>query len=222
MAAVTAAVIGAGTALYTTSQAKKQQKKAQNFAEKQMEQLDPFAEYRPAFAKQLMELKSPDPTKIQDTNLYKARLQAAERQLASQGYTGSGNALAAAAEVGGEVYQQELENYMKKIDQLSILSGAQGGQAARASGYGTAAGATGAANDNYLSGLAGVGNNLTNLASMFGRGGGGSTVSTAPAGGWGAFTPNTGGFGAGSGGGFNVGALGTGPSMGSTWNFGGG
>lgn len=191
MAAVTAAVVGAGTALYSANRAKSQQKDAQKFAREQMEQLDPFAEYRPEFAKQLSAL-SKDPSIIKDSASYKARLQAAERTIASQGYTGSGNALVAAAEAGAAAYQQEFDN-------LSMLSGATQGQGARASAYGTAAGAQSNANDNYLSSLAGVGNNLTNLASMFGNNSG--STATAPTGGWGAFTPNTGGFNAGVGGG---------------------
>lgn len=201
MGAVTAAVIGAGTALYSANRAKSQQKKAQDFAKEQMEGLDPFAEYRPEFAKQLTELAK-DPSKIKDSSVYKARLMAAERTMASQGYTGSGNALVAAADAGASAYQQEFEN-------LAALAGV-GNAGARASAYGTAAGAQGNANDNYLSAIGGVGNNLTNLASMFGSSGSGTT--SAGSGGWGAFTPNTGGF--------NTGTLG--PSNGSSWNFGGG
>lgn len=161
MAAVTAAVIGAGTAIYSSNQAKKQQKDAQNFAREQMGAMDPFAEYRPEAAARLQAL-SKDPSSIKNTASYKARLQAAERVMASQGYTGSGNALVAAADAGAAAYQQEFDN-------LAMMAGVSQGQGARASGYGTAAGANSNANDNYLSSLAGVGNNLTNLASMFNR-----------------------------------------------------
>lgn len=199
MGAVTAAVIGAGTALYSANRAKSQQKDAQKFAREQMEGLDPFAEYRPEYAQKLKEFAS-DPSKLKDSPVYAARLMAAERTMAAQGYTGSGNALVAAADAGAAAYQQEFEN-------LAMLSGAAQGQGARASAYGTAAGATSNASDNYLSSLAGVGNNLTNLASMFGNNTtanpnlntGMSSYFNQPVstGGtqWGAFTPNTGGFG---------------------------
>lgn len=197
MAAVTTAVVGLGTAVYTSSQAKKQQKRAQQMANEQMEALDPFAEHRPYYADKLKELAD-DPSKIKDFASYKARLQAAERTMASQGYTGSGNALVAAADAGAAAYQQEFDN-------LAMLSGAAQGQGARASAYGTAAGATSNANDNRLSSLAGIGNNLTNLVGMFGN--------SANSGGYnyGAFTPT---------GGFNQPSLG--PSNGTNWNFGGG
>lgn len=161
MGAVTSAVIGAGTALYTTNRAKKQQKDAQNFANEQMENLDPFAEYRPEYAKRLKELTN-DPSSIKDTATYKARLMAAERTMAAQGYTGSGNALVAAADAGAAAYQQEFDN-------LSMLSGAGQGQGARASAYGTAAGAMGNASDNYLSSLQGLGNSLIGLGGLFGK-----------------------------------------------------
>lgn len=160
MAAVTAAVIGAGTAMYASSQAKKQQKDAQKFATEQMGALDPFAEYRPEAAARLNAL-SKDPSSIKDSATYKARLQAAERTMAAQGYTGSGNALVAAADAGASAYQQEFDN-------LAMMSGAGQGQGARASAYDTASGANSNANDNYLSSVAGIGNNLTNLAGMFG------------------------------------------------------
>jgi hypothetical protein len=179
MAAVTAAVIGAGTAIYASNQAKKQQKDAQKFANEQMGALDPFAEYRPEAAARLNAL-SKDPSSIKDSATYKARLMAAERTMAAQGYTGSGNALVAAADAGASAYQQEFDN-------LAMMSGAAQGQAARSSAYGTAAGANSNANDNRLSSIAGIGNNLTNLAGMFGGaygGGGGSNVMTGGSGGF--------------------------------------
>lgn len=189
MAGITASVIGAATTVYSVKQAKKQQKEAQNFAQQQMEQMDPFAEHRGTYAARLNALAS-DPSSITDTPTYRARLQAAERIMAAQGYTGSGNALAAAADAGGAAYQQEIENLM-------ALSGAVQGLGARASGYGTAAGAMGNANDNYLSALSGLGNSLVGISGMFGNrntntGGGTAFGSTVYAGG----TPAYGGFNA--------------------------
>lgn len=190
MGAVTAAVIGAGASLYASNRASKQQDKAQDFAREQMENLDPFAEHRPYYAERLNELAK-DPSKIKDTATYKARLMGAERTMAAQGYTGSGNALVAAAEAGAAAYQQEFDN-------LSMLSGAGSGQSARAGAYGTAAGAMGNANDNYLSSLGGVANNLTNLASLFGNRSTGGTGSTTA---FGAGSYSGGTYGAG---GFNA------------------
>jgi hypothetical protein len=164
MAGITSAVIGAASTVYSVKQAKKQQKEAQRFAEEQMGAMDPFAEHRGTYADRLNALAS-DPSSIENTSLYRARLKAAERVMAAQGYTGSGNALAAAADAGGSVYQQELENLM-------ALSGAVQGLGARASAYGTAAGAAGNANDNYLGALSGLGNSIVGLGGMFGGGSG--------------------------------------------------
>jgi len=97
-------------------------------------------------------------------------MQAGQRQLAAQGYTGSGNALVEAAEASGQVYQQEFNN-------LAMLSGANANPGA---GFGNAmqglAGAQAnalnsrqAGNDQRLSGTTGVVNNLADLASSFNR-----------------------------------------------------
>jgi len=158
---VAGAVIGLATSVYSASQAKKQQKKAQQFAEQQMEQMDPFGKYRDQYAQRLNAFMS-DPSYLENTAAYKMRLQAANRSMAAQGYTGSGNGTMAAAEAASMAYQQEFDN-------LAMLSGATNGQSARASAYGTAAGAMSQANDNYLGGLAGVANNLTNTATIFGN-----------------------------------------------------
>src|SRR5690606_33120613 len=99
----------------------------------------------------------------------------AERVMAAQGYTGSGNALAAAADAGGAAYQQEFDN-------LAMLSGVGQGQGARASAYGTGSAAVGNANDSYLSGIAGIGNNLANLATVWqGRNMGAAQIPSANA-----------------------------------------
>lgn len=161
MGAIASAVIGAGTALYTTKQAKKQQKQAQQFAEEQMEGLDPFAEYRPEYADRLRKLTS-DPSSIEDSAVWRARLMAAERAMASSGYTGSGNALVAAADAGASAYQQEFDN-------LALLSGAALGQGARSSAYGTAAGAQAGTNANYLGSLQGLGNSIVGIGGLFGN-----------------------------------------------------
>lgn len=161
MGAITAAVIGAGTALYTTSQSKKQQNKAIAAQKEMVSSSDPFQQYRSGAASQLSALASGQ-TDLSTTASYKARLQAAERTLAAQGYTGSGNAAIAAADAGAAAYQQEFDN-------LSRLAGVDQGQGAAVGAYSAGNQAVGNANDNYLSGLAGVGNNLANVASMWGN-----------------------------------------------------
>src|SRR5690606_27456023 len=93
----------------------------------------------------------------------------------SQGYTGSGNAMVAAADAGAAAYQQEFEN-------LGMLSGALQGQSARASAYGTAAGAQESAAQNRLGAIQGVGNSIVGISGMFGNRGStptGATGSTA-------------------------------------------
>lgn len=201
MAAITAAVVGAGTAIYAAKKSSDQQKKAIKASEAAQAAADPFAQYRPEYAKKLSEL-SKNPDSIKDTATYKARLGAAERTMAAQGYTGSGNALAAAADAGAAAYQQEFDN-------LSMLSGAGVGVGTAAGVYGSAANSRSNANDNNLSAIAGVGNNIANIATIWGNRNTGGTAPTS----YGAFAPNAG---------FNVGAGSLGPSNGSSWNFGGG
>ena len=77
---------------------------------------DPYAPYRSAAASKLNSLMS-NPGDIQNLPEYKARMLAVSRTMAAQGYTGSGNALVAAANAGGTAYQQAFQN-------LSTLSGA--------------------------------------------------------------------------------------------------
>lgn len=77
---------------------------------------DPYAQYRGAAANQLNNLMTNyNPA---DNPVYESMLQAAQRQAASQGYNGSGNALVAAANAGGQAYQQQFNN-------LAMLSGAE-------------------------------------------------------------------------------------------------
>lgn len=77
---------------------------------------DPYAPYRGDAAKKLNSLMA-DPSQISTLPEYQADLQAASRTMAAQGYTGSGNALVAAANAGGQAYQQAFNN-------LSMLAGA--------------------------------------------------------------------------------------------------
>ena len=70
---------------------------------------DPYAPYRGAAAKQLQQLMA-NPSSIQSSPVYQADMQAAGRTMAAQGYTGSGNALVASAQAGGQAYQQQFNN----------------------------------------------------------------------------------------------------------------
>lgn len=119
-----AAVAGAAVSVVGGYFANKKRSKSNQAAAKQA---DPYGPYRAGAAARLDKL-STDAGSIVDTGAYKARLQAAQRVMASQGYTGSGNALAAAATAGGDVYQQAFNN-------LATLSGvgAGPGQAAQIS-----------------------------------------------------------------------------------------
>lgn len=160
MAAITSAVIGVAGTVYASKQAKKQQKQSQNFAREQQKNLDPYEQYRPGAAAKLDALVN-DPSTIVDSPEYKARMQAVQRQIAAQGYAGSGNALVAAAEAGGDVYQQAFDN-------LAMLSGANVGVQAKAGIASQAVANNQDSNNSRLSATAGITNNLTNLATTIG------------------------------------------------------
>lgn len=101
------AAIGLATSLFGASKAKKEAKRQREMQERQIEAMDPYAPYRKEAAERLSKLSMAD---VVDTPEYKARQVAAERLMASQGYTGSGNAIVAAAEAGGASYQQAFDN----------------------------------------------------------------------------------------------------------------
>lgn len=158
MAAITTAAIGAGTAIYSANQASKNAKKAQKQGQAAIDAADPYAPYRDDAAQKLNALIA-DPSKITETATYKARQQAAERVMAAQGYTGSGNAIIAASGAAAESYQQEWNN-------LAQMAGVTQGLGNAVSASSAAANANQAAQDNRLSSYAGVANNLTNLANV--------------------------------------------------------
>jgi hypothetical protein len=158
MAAVTAAAIGAATAIGGAYMAKKQGDKQAKLAQKGIDAADPFRTYRPEYAKQLDALMK-DPSSIKNTPEYKARLDAAARQLAAQGYTGSGNAILEAANAGGAAYQQAFQN----LSQLSGASTTPGG------GYAEAQSSLANSDAQKLSAYSGVANNLGNLALTYGQ-----------------------------------------------------
>lgn len=156
MAAITTAAIGAGTAIYSAQQSSKNAKKAQQQNQQAIDAADPYAPYRDDAAKRLNALIA-DPSSITETATYKARQKAAERTMAAQGYSGSGNAILAATDAAAASYQQEFSN-------LAALAGATEGLGNATSAYSAGQGAISNANDNKLSAWAGVGNNLVNLA----------------------------------------------------------
>jgi hypothetical protein len=158
MAAITAAVISAGVAIYSAKKSSDNQKAQNKLGKEAIDAADPFKQYRPQYAEKLNALMQ-DPTSIESTPEYKARITAAQRQMAAQGYTGSGNAIEEAANGAGQAFEQAFSN-------LSMLSGAgvtPGG------GYNTAIAGNQAANDQYLSSVAGVANNFSNLALTVGN-----------------------------------------------------
>ena len=118
---------------------------------------DPYAAYRPAAASALNNLMK-NPSSIQNLPTYQAAMQGAQRQSAAQGYTGSGNALAAAADASGQVYQQQFNN-------LAMLSGANVNPA-QAAGVGVNAGQNGFGN--LQTNLAGFGSIAGDPNSGFG------------------------------------------------------
>jgi hypothetical protein len=153
MAAITSAVIGAGTALYGARQARRQGQQQADLAREGIEAADPYREFRGEAAVRLNNLMK-DPSKITETGAYKARMQAVQRQLAAQGYTGSGNALVEAAEAAGTVYQQEFENEGRLAGAFTTPGG----------GYGQAMETMANSNAQNIIATGGVGNNLANLA----------------------------------------------------------
>lgn len=74
------------------------------------EMADPFAQYRKQYGERLARLEA-DPTAIQREPGYEAGLQAVQRSMAAQGYTGSGNMMAAIAKYGGDFYNQTANRY---------------------------------------------------------------------------------------------------------------
>lgn len=157
MAVITTAAVGAAATIYSAKKSSDAQKKAAKQGDAAIAAADPFAEYRPGYAKKLDALMS-DPSSITTTPEYKSRLEAASRQLAAQGYTGSGNAILEAANAGGAAFQQSYNN----LAQLSGAGVTPGGN------YGAAMQNNQAATDNKLSSIVGVANNLTNLGTQIG------------------------------------------------------
>lgn len=95
-----------GSGLYGLSEAQRLKQLAQGLSS----QADPFGPFRGQYAQQLSAL-SADPTLIQKQPGYQAGLDAVQRSMAAQGYTGSGNMMAAIAKYGGDFYNQTLDRF---------------------------------------------------------------------------------------------------------------
>ena len=95
-----------GTGAYGLLQANQMQQAAQ----RAQQQADPFGPYRQQYAQQMAAL-SADPSKLQQMPGYQAGLQAVQRSMAAQGYTGSGNMMAALSKYGGDFYNQTMNMY---------------------------------------------------------------------------------------------------------------
>jgi len=110
------AALSIGGAVLGAISAKKKAKQEKKLAQQAVEAADPFAPYRKDNAQKLQNLMN-DPSSVENLPEYKTRIRAAERTMAAQGFTGSGNALVAAAEASGEAYQSAFNN-------LALTSGA--------------------------------------------------------------------------------------------------
>lgn len=105
------AAIGLITTFLGNKKAKKQAKADAAAREAEQAAKDPYAPYRDAAAQKLNALTYDT---VKDTPEYKFRQESAARLMAAQGYTGSGNAIAAAAEAGGASYQQAFDNLARQ------------------------------------------------------------------------------------------------------------
>jgi len=102
--------VGAGG--YGLLQARRMQKLAQMRAQ----QMDPFGPQRAQYAQQLQALMA-NPSSIENMPGWQAGHTAVQRALAAQGYTGSGNAMAALQKYGGDFFNNQ-------VQQLAGLAGA--------------------------------------------------------------------------------------------------
>ena len=132
-AAKIAPALQIGGGLYGILQSLNLQRQAQILAS----QSDPFSSSRGQYATQLNNLMA-NPSSITSLPGYDAGLQAVERSMASQGYSGSGNMMAALQQYGGQAYQQQVQT-------LEALSGANAtpGAGAQVALTGLAGGTTG-------------------------------------------------------------------------------
>lgn len=167
-----AAALGLAGSLFGASRARKEARRQQELQERAIAAADPYGPYRAAAAEKLNNLTFES---VVNTPEYKARQTAAARLMAAQGYTGSGNAVVAAAEAGGASYQQAWEN----LARMAGVDAQPGG------GYNLAA--SGANSQNYLNNMSGALNSLVystgNLLGAFGQSSNMTNTGQSPVGG---------------------------------------
>lgn len=114
-----AAWVSAGVGLVGLYEGSQNASDSQQQAQQAQKAADPYAQYRPQAAQQLNSfVNNPNSyDAVANSSVGMAYQQAAARTMAAQGYTGSGNALVAAANAGGQAYQQQFNN-------LATLAGA--------------------------------------------------------------------------------------------------
>lgn len=93
-----------GSGLYGMYQGDQLRKNSQRWAS----QADPFGPYRAGFGAQLQSLVQ-NPSSLTSTPGYQAGLDAVTRNMAAQGYLGSGNMMAALAKYGENAYNQQAQ-----------------------------------------------------------------------------------------------------------------
>jgi hypothetical protein len=149
------AALGLVGSLFGMSSARRQQRDAQRAQQEAIAAGDPYGPYRDAAAQRLNALTYES---VVDTPEWKARQRAAERTMAAQGYTGSGNALLAAAEGGGAAYQQAFDNLARQagIDKQP--------------GYGHNAALSAQNGQNYMNNMSGAFNSATYALSQLSAG----------------------------------------------------
>lgn len=138
-----------------------------DLAKEILDRSDPFYKYRAGYGSKLNDLWN-DPSTITQMPGYKAGMTAVERSLASQGYTGSGNMMAALQEYGGGFFD-------KTLDQLETLSGARTTPGNGALG---AAQLLSAAQGTQGYGISQLLQAIPGLAQFFNSGGGGGSGNT--------------------------------------------
>lgn len=112
--------------LGTTAYGLMQSRKLQQLAQMAAANADPYGRYRGAAGAQLNDVVTGGSQAYMNTPAYQARILAAQRAMAAQGYNGSGNAAVAAANAGGAGYNEYIQN-------MSGLAGANASPAAAGS-----------------------------------------------------------------------------------------
>lgn len=95
-----------GSGIYGLMQAEELKRKAAAMSSS----ADPFGPYRGYYGAEMQKLQA-DPSRMTSLPGYEAGLEAVQRSMAAQGYTGSGNMMAALQKYGGDFYNQTMNQY---------------------------------------------------------------------------------------------------------------